>query len=306
MNDDEVVFDDDELLDQPSEPQTDQEPEESDLTTEVLKNIGITNPNEIMFEDEKGNTVTRAWNDLTFQEQVNILSNRDEEETALDDDEINLINNIRQNNMTVQQYLNSLTPTIQAVQPQTDLDKLSDDEIFALDVINKLGDDVSDEDIDKAIANAKTNETLFKKTVEGIRESYKQLQEQEQQEIQLQQANLQREQYNNFSNNILNVIGNFNSIGGQEIDLTNDDKDELANFILALDENGQSNFGKALNDPTLFTKAAFWLLNGDKIVEELSKMIGKPQPKPTSTLKITEPKPNPTTSTQDFIEDDDW
>jgi hypothetical protein len=145
----------------------------------VLKNIGITNPNEIMFEDEKGNTVTRAWNDLTFQEQVNILSNRDEEETALDDDEINLINNIRQNNMTVQQYLNSLTPTIQAVQPQTDLDKLSDDEIFALDVINKLGDDVSDEDIDKAIANAKTNETLFKKTVEGIRESYKQLQEQE-------------------------------------------------------------------------------------------------------------------------------
>lgn len=306
MNDDEVVFDDDELLDQPSEPQTEQEPEESDLTTEVLKNIGITNPNEIMFEDEKGNTVTRAWNDLTFQEQVNILSNRDEEETALDDDEINLINNIRQNNMTVQQYLNSLTPTIQAVQPQTDLDKLSDDEIFALDVINKLGDDVSDEDIDKAIANAKTNETLFKKTVEGIRESYKQLQEQEQQEIQLQQANLQREQYNNFSNNILNVIGNFNSIGGQEIDLTNDDKDELANFILALDENGQSNFGKALNDPTLFTKAAFWLLNGDKIVEELSKMIGKPQPKPTSTLKITEPKPNPTTSTQDFIEDDDW
>jgi hypothetical protein len=145
----------------------------------VLKNIGITNPNEIMFEDEKGNTVTRAWNDLTFQEQVNILSNRDEEETALDDDEINLINNIRQNNMTVQQYLNSLTPTIQAVQPQTDLDKLSDDEIFALDVINKLGDDVSDEDIDKAIANAKTNETLFKKTVEGIRKSYKQLQEQE-------------------------------------------------------------------------------------------------------------------------------
>jgi hypothetical protein len=32
-----------------------------------------------------------------------------------------------------------------------------------------------------------------------------------------------------------------------------------------------SAFGKAMNDPALFTRAAFWILNEDKIVEELTK-----------------------------------
>jgi hypothetical protein len=32
-----------------------------------------------------------------------------------------------------------------------------------------------------------------------------------------------------------------------------------------------SSFGKALQDPALFTRAAFWLLNVNKIIEELTK-----------------------------------
>jgi hypothetical protein len=41
--------------------------------------------------------------------------------------------------------------------------------------------------------------------------------------------------------------------------------------MLDIDENGMSPFGKAMQDPSLFTRAAFWLLNEDKIIEELTK-----------------------------------
>lgn len=43
--------------------------------------------------------------------------------------------------------------------------------------------------------------------------------------------------------------------------------------MLEIDDQGLSAFGRAMNDPALFTKAAFWILNEDKIVEELNKQI---------------------------------
>ena len=43
--------------------------------------------------------------------------------------------------------------------------------------------------------------------------------------------------------------------------------------MLELDESGTSAFGRALQDPNLFTKAAFWLLNEEQIIEELSKQM---------------------------------
>ena len=41
--------------------------------------------------------------------------------------------------------------------------------------------------------------------------------------------------------------------------------------MFVLDNNGVSAFGRALQDPALMTRAAFWLLNEQQIVEELTK-----------------------------------
>ena len=57
----------------------------------------------------------------------------------------------------------------------------------------------------------------------------------------------------------------------KDLELSDDDIEDLSAFILDLDESGMSAFGKAMNDPALFTRAAFWILNEDKIVEELTK-----------------------------------
>ena len=47
--------------------------------------------------------------------------------------------------------------------------------------------------------------------------------------------------------------------------------------MLDLDEQGVSAFGRAMQDPEVFTQAAFWLLNQDKISEEIPLgRVGEP------------------------------
>ena len=82
---------------------------------------------------------------------------------------------------------------------------------------------------------------------------------------------------------------------------------------------GLSAFGRAMNDPALFTKAAFWILNEDKIVEELNKQIQDNyrrgyeqakldlQGKPKAKLVVqTNPLHKRKPQTDVFIDDEDW
>jgi hypothetical protein len=48
---------------------------------------------------------------------------------------------------------------------------------------------------------------------------------------------------------------------------------DLANYILTRDDSGYSEFGRLLNDPVQFTKAAFWMLKGSEILNEMQKQI---------------------------------
>jgi len=50
---------------------------------------------------------------------------------------------------------------------------MTDEDLYAFDILNKVGsDNITDEELDAAVESAKANETLFKKTVEGLRTSY--------------------------------------------------------------------------------------------------------------------------------------
>jgi hypothetical protein len=76
--------------------------------------------------------------------------------------------------MSVNDFMNAITQSTEIIQPQpTEIDNLSDDEIYILDVLNKLGDDVSDEDLDAALESAKQNPALFDATVKSVRDHYK-------------------------------------------------------------------------------------------------------------------------------------
>lgn len=249
--------------------------QEDDLTTEVLKLRGISNPDKIKFEDESGAITERSWDSLTKEEQINILADqREHQETTneLAEDEIELINAIRNSGMSVQDYMQTITPQINQPQDTNQFDAMSDEDLYAFDILNKVGNDnITDEELDAALEAAKANETLFKKTVDGLRQQYNRLQEEQKQNIANQQQAAAQQRYQAFANVVNNQIDNFNSFAGQPIQLSNQDKDNLSEFMLALDEDGSSALGKALQDPKLLTKAAFWLLNEQELIAELQK-----------------------------------
>ena len=285
-NFDDTMFDDDEFSESSTTQQEDttsqetppEENNEDDLTSEVLKLRGIDDPDKILFQDDSGAVVTRSWDSLSREEQINILGNvkeqQDQPNNELENDEINLINAIRNSGMDVNSYLQTLTPQVNQPQQTNVIDTMSDEDLYAFDILNKVGsDNITDEELDQALESAKANEALFKKTVDGLRASYNRQYEEEQANIANQQQAAQQQKYQAFANAINNQIDVFDNFAGQEIQLSNEDKDNISEFMTSLDENGISPLGYALQNPAILTKAAFWLLNEDSISAELQKQV---------------------------------
>ena len=325
--DDELIFDDDEFLDNeefdtPSQVTNtiDDEPaqEEGDLTSEILRLKGISDPEKIKFEDESGAIIERSWNDLSKEEQINILAgNEPTDDTQLSDDEIDLLNAIRSSGMDVNNYMKALLQPSQPQHKQYKIDELSDDDLYVLDILEKVGgDNISDDELTEALEAAKKNEKLFQKTVEGLRTQYIQLEKDQEIREANERAARQQEQYNSFASSIMNEIRGLNTFAGQDLELSNEDIEELSSFMLHLDENGMSPFGKAMQDPALFTRAAFWLLNEDKIIEELTKQMqdtytrgyenAKKDMQGKSKLVFNTPAKKSKTNDDWYADDDEW
>lgn len=243
-NFDDDMFNEDEYADDTRNSTQQQEEENQedapkDLTTELLKIRGIEDSSKIKFEDETGVTIERAWDDLSDNEKLNILAGEPspevDEDQQLDEDEIQLINAIRNSGMNVQQYMNNIAP-VQAPQAYNQ-ENLSDDELYALNILQTVGsDNITDEELEQAIARAKENEDLYKRTVAGLRQQYQQLQKDEQSRLEQEQYAKQQEQYNAFANVVDNNIQNFSNFAGQEIELDNDEKQQLRDYMLNIDE----------------------------------------------------------------------
>ena len=75
------------------------EPTEDDIITTLLKDKGI-NPDAIKFENEAGEIEEKSFNELSREEQLQIL-NYDEsnDDYGLAEDEVSLINELRENNL---------------------------------------------------------------------------------------------------------------------------------------------------------------------------------------------------------------
>ena len=330
----EPIFDDDDEFGEYTEPQNNgdnndpdegkQEPPinepEDDLTSEVLRLKGIADPEKIKFEDETGAIIERSWDTLSRAEQLNILAGQENEEPDLADDEIELLNAIRNSGMSVNDYLESLQTPQEAPVQSYKIDQLSDEDVYALDLLEKVGaDNITDEELEQAINNAKQNEALFKKTVEGLRKEYIRLQQDEEAQQANELAAQQEAAYRQFATSISNEIRGLNSFAGQELELSDEDSEELAAFMLELDESGTSAFGRALQDPNLFTKAAFWLLNEEQIIEELSKQMQDNYKRGYEQAKVdlqggnkpklvfnTKPQPKHQHEDDFFVDDEEW
>lgn len=249
-------------------------PASDDFMSDFLRSKGIDDPNNIQFEEEDGSIITRSWNDLTREEQMNIANtsfSTEQEDSfeGFDDEELELINQIRQSGMTPTQYLQSIQGDQVIQEPVYKIDDLSDDEIFLLDLESRVGELTEDEGV-AALNAAKQNEEFYKKQVDGIRKEYKEREDFQSQQEQAAVEQEQQEAYDRYQAVVVDSINQFNSVGNLDLNLEDSDKEELAEFMLSQDENGLNYFYQALQDPETLVKAAWFILNGEEAFDSIS------------------------------------
>ena len=265
-----------------------QQEEEKDIVKELLKLQGIEDPSSINFENEDGSIEKLNWSDLTLEEQLNILNTKDSKPVEninpeFGDDFLSLAQELQDNNMSVDDFVNYIKDQgakeyYTSLQPNYEVDNISDDELFKIDLKNRIPD-ITIEQLEGALEQAKTNEELYQKQVNGIRDEYKQFEDEQNAQNEAISAEEQQQRYNEFANTIAQSIDSLESINGIDVELEDEDKMELANFILGQDTAGVSNLGKALNDPETLVKVAWFALKGadaiDSITEYFKNQITK-------------------------------
>ena len=275
-------LDDDDIL-EPSQQQGIQEPPitpppgqepEGDFMSDFLKTRGIDDLNKINFEDEEGNITERSWNDLSNEEKINILNmpletEQGDNQNDLTEEEINLLSQIRQSNMTPSEYLQSIAGEQIEVTPQYKIDELSDDEVYLLDLESRVGE-LTDEEAAQALSNAKQNEDFFKKQIEGIRKEYKEREDFKTQQEEAEKEQEQQQAFENYQAQVVDAINGFTSIGNFDLNFEDADKEELADFMLSRDQAGKNYLFEALQDPETLTKAAWFILNGEEAFNTIS------------------------------------
>lgn len=256
----------------------------SDIIIELLKDRGIEDATKIKFEDETGNIQERAWQDLSVEEQKEIL-NQDpfkDPETELDDAETNFINQLRLSGLSPDEYIENLkrlgaqeyAQQASSNSETYEIDDLSDDELFILDLQYRSGD-ITEEEAAEALKAAKANEDLFKKQITGTREYYRNLERDMKSQQELQQQEENNRLVTEYANQIKGSIQNINSIGNLSISLDDDDKEQLAQFILGRDQAGINWFGKALEDPDTVVRMAWFALNGEDAFNDIENYIAQ-------------------------------
>ena len=323
------------------EPAAAQEPvQEDDIIISMLKQIGISDPSKIKFENDEGEIEEVSWESLSAEEKMNILTPESPDPNfGLEDPEINFINLLRDAGITPEEYINyqreqAIEEYRQALEgnPQYEVERLTDEDLYALDLQSRVPD-MTDEEVAIALEHEKANPELFEKKMQGIRAEYKALEDERRQNEELLEQQQKQEQFEAFQSDVLDAIESLDEVGGVKLNLDEDDMEEVANFILSLDSAGVSYLGKALDDPQTLARMAWFALKGDEafatITDYYDKEIAKEKRsayeagyedakkgiQPKSTRKPTvvvapkpasEPKPGGTNPHEKTIDDIDF
>lgn len=272
-----------------SEPEGEEQPDnipsnepndDDDIIVTLLKDKGI-NPASIKFQNESGEIEEKAFDELTKDEQLQILNYDDSQDNyGLDDDEVSLINELRQSNLSAEEYKQFIAR--QAVQeylanndPETqiyEVDSIPDDELYVIDLKAKIPE-LTDEDAASELELAKQNEALYQKKIQSIRNEYKQREDlviQQQEEEQRLEAEKAAQE---FENSIIAAIEENDTIdlGESSLTLSEDDMNEIASFILDSDAAGVRHIAKALNDPKTLVGMVWYALKGQEAFSQISE-----------------------------------
>lgn len=264
---------------EPEPSQSEPGPQEEDFISYMLKAREIEDRTKIKYEEEDGSESFADWDSLSNEEKLAIIDNSarrsSDDSSDLDDEELQLISAIRTAKMSPAQYLewrqqeavNTYRQNAEPLTPYFRVDDFEDDDLYLNDVQERLG--VTEEEAQQLLNTAKSDEALFQKQVKAIRDEYKQLEIEQLEREKAEKEQLAVEQYNLFSQSIVDQINEFKEFAGYTVDMDESDMDELYEFITGFDAANNNHFAKALADPKVVVQMAWFALNGTKLIEQI-------------------------------------
>lgn len=274
------IFKDEDVIEE-GEKSAEAEEVEDDAMTAFLKSKGIADPTKIQFENENGEIEDVDFNSLSREEQMTML----QELTApdLSEHEVGVINYLRQNRVTFDQvidyfanqrleaYLNEHPEDVH--QKNYSIDDYNDDELYLADLKSKYPS-FSDEELLSKLNIAKSDEDLFKKEVDVLRESYK-----AQEDQMLKDAELaEQQQYEDLQNSLMYAVSNLNEISLDTTDPSSDslvvedkDKHQILAYLLNQDKDGKSQFVKDIENPNTLIELAWYRTHGRDVIDGISQ-----------------------------------
>ena len=276
------IFNEEEIVEPEGENgEQDPEPAEDDVLTSFLKDRGISDPTKIQFENENGEIEDVDFNSLSREEQLTML--QELTDPGLSEHEVEVVNYLRKNKVTfnevidyfanqkLEEYLNEHPEDKH--QQSYSIDDYNDDELYIADLKSKYPS-FTDEELESRLNIAKSDENLFKKEVDILRESYK-----AQEDQMLKDAELaEKQQYEDLQNNLMQAVGQFNEISLDTTDVESDslviedaDKHQILAYLLNQDKDGKSQFVKDIENPTALIELAWYRTHGRDVIDGISQ-----------------------------------
>lgn len=237
-----------------------------------LKNRGIIDPSKIQFQGDDGNIEELDFNSLEKEEQLNILNELTD--PGLTNYEISVINYLRQNQVTLndvidyasnqklQAYLNANPELIH--QRTYSIDEYSDDELYLADLKYKYPS-FTDEELLSKLNIAKSDESLFEKEVDTLRQSYKAEEDRAHEEA----LAAEQYEYETLKSHLIHAATSFDEIVLDYTDPQSDslvvedsDRNQILGYLLNQDKDGKSQFVKDIENPETLIELAWYRING--------------------------------------------
>ena len=237
---------------------------ESELFNSLLAQKGFTDPSKILIENEDGTNEEINFNDLSLEEKIEILNYN--ETPDLDDNEIDVINYLRENNVSLEELIEyqrnlAIQEYLQSQQSNFTVDDLSDEELYRLEIKSKY-DHLTDDEIDQELQKELNNPDIFKKKVDKLRDIYKQEELDEQTRLSNESKLEEEQNYQTLVDTMIEVAQDTNELF--DLELEDEDKEEILQFLLQKDINGVSEFAKMINDPKQLFNMAWFALKGQE------------------------------------------
>lgn len=230
---------------------------------EYLKSKGITDPTNIKFEDEDGSIITRSFNELSADEQKNILNELSR--SSYSDEESSFLSDIRSKGITpaqamenyakqyLEEYIKNNTP-----EPTYSIDDYTDEQLYTSDLAVKYPS-LTEEQLNRKLALAKEDEELFKQEVNDLRTYYKQ-QEDAQREAASQKKAAEEEA---LQSQLKEAVNNFNGVyldytdeHSDSLEIEPQDKEDIYAYLTSQGPDGMSQLVKDLQNPDTLVELA--------------------------------------------------